>query len=261
LGLDHLGAAHLAAVPGDEGIERHVLRLERRHAHAVLQEDPAEGRREHTLARVGTGALDHQGGCPTGLHPRGARRPQLRSQSLAEPRVLVLRAYGDAEEPLVKMLVRGECPDGDPLAEQTLGQFRCRPTGATKPHQQEVRHAGVDHQPRKLRQCLAQPVPLSIDQGDSPPGIVVIGQEGHRCLLRQEVHRPWRNLAPDATGESRIGHGVTQPQTRDCIELPGSWPAPLRFLLPIGDLNPTAAPYPNGRAWRDGPALRCGAPR
>ena len=37
---------------GDEGIERHVLGLEGRDAHSLVREDPAERRRDQTLARA-----------------------------------------------------------------------------------------------------------------------------------------------------------------------------------------------------------------
>ena len=62
LGLDDLRAPHFSAAGGDELVERHVLGLERGHADAVLQQDATQRRRQHALAGVGTGALDHQRG-------------------------------------------------------------------------------------------------------------------------------------------------------------------------------------------------------
>jgi hypothetical protein len=41
--LQRLRAANLAAVDGDRGIESHVLRLERRDAHAAAVQDAAQG--------------------------------------------------------------------------------------------------------------------------------------------------------------------------------------------------------------------------
>ena len=64
-GLQSLGAADLAAIHGHRRVERHVLRLEGRHAHAALMQDAAKGRHQCALAGVGGAALHHQG---RGLH-------------------------------------------------------------------------------------------------------------------------------------------------------------------------------------------------
>jgi len=61
-GLQRLGAADLAAVDGDRRVERHVLRLERRDAHAAPGQDAADGRGEDRLAGVGSASLHHQAG-------------------------------------------------------------------------------------------------------------------------------------------------------------------------------------------------------
>ncbi len=110
LGLHDLGAAHLAAVARDERIERHVLRLERRHANAVLEQNAAQGRRQHALAGVGAGALDHRAPAapPRLAHVcrRYGRPPTQLARASHKPRVLLLRAHGHAEESAVEMLLR-----------------------------------------------------------------------------------------------------------------------------------------------------------
>ena len=61
--LHHLRPAHLAAVPGNEGVQRHVLALERRHAVAVLLQNAAESRRQQAFSRIGHGPLYHNIHC------------------------------------------------------------------------------------------------------------------------------------------------------------------------------------------------------
>ncbi len=60
-GLQRLRAADLAAVRGDGGVVRHVLRLERAHPQAPVGEGARQPRHDQRLADVGAGALDHQG--------------------------------------------------------------------------------------------------------------------------------------------------------------------------------------------------------
>ena len=57
--LHRLRAADLAAVDGDDRVVAHVLRLERRHRHAVPREPPADPGDERALARV-RGRAGHQ---------------------------------------------------------------------------------------------------------------------------------------------------------------------------------------------------------
>ena len=59
LRLHHLGASRLPAVVGDEGVQRHVLRFERRHIPAVLAQDPAQRRHQNALAYRGGSSLYH----------------------------------------------------------------------------------------------------------------------------------------------------------------------------------------------------------
>ena len=61
--LHYLRPAHLAAVLGDEGVQRHVLALERCHAVAVLLQNAAESRRQQALSRIGHGPLNHNIHC------------------------------------------------------------------------------------------------------------------------------------------------------------------------------------------------------
>ena len=60
LRLRYLRAAHLQPVAGDEGVERHVLRLKRRDPVSVLFHDAQKRRAQHALAHGRGGALDHQ---------------------------------------------------------------------------------------------------------------------------------------------------------------------------------------------------------
>ncbi|MCY1173601.1 hypothetical protein D9M73_137670 [compost metagenome] len=65
LGLNRLSPADLAAVGGHGTVERHVLRLERHHRHALAQQPAAQRGHQGALAGIGGGALHHQGthGC------------------------------------------------------------------------------------------------------------------------------------------------------------------------------------------------------
>ncbi len=66
--LQGLGASDLtAAIIGDGGVVRHVLRLERAHAKPAPDEDPREPGDEHGFADIGAGALDHQCGTHDGM--------------------------------------------------------------------------------------------------------------------------------------------------------------------------------------------------
>ena len=60
--LQRLRAADLAAVGGDRGVVRHVLRLERRDPQAAPHERPAQPGDDQRLADIRAGALDHHGG-------------------------------------------------------------------------------------------------------------------------------------------------------------------------------------------------------
>jgi hypothetical protein len=62
-GLQGLGAADLAAVGGDGGVVRHVLRLERTHAQAALGQGARQAGHDQRLADIGAGALEHQRTC------------------------------------------------------------------------------------------------------------------------------------------------------------------------------------------------------
>ena len=57
--LQRLGAADLAAVGCDRGVVRHVLRLERPHAHSALGVGARKSGDDQRLADVRAGALEH----------------------------------------------------------------------------------------------------------------------------------------------------------------------------------------------------------
>ena len=218
MGLYHLSPAHLAAVLRHERIQRHVLRLERRHANSLLQENPAQRRRQHALARVGTGALDHQRLGSNGFRHRAMPRLQDGGQGLAQPIVLRRRAHGNPEESLVQILPRAERPDRNAVLQQAVRQLQSVHTRAIQPHQQKVRHAGVDVQSRDPHECFGQPATLAVHQRHGPPGVVVVSQQGHGRLLRQNADRPRRNLTTDSPNRRCIRDGEAQPQTRNRVE-------------------------------------------
>jgi hypothetical protein len=60
LRLHRLGAADFAAVHGHGAVERHVLRLERRHTETAPGKDAADARHQRALAGVRGAALNHQ---------------------------------------------------------------------------------------------------------------------------------------------------------------------------------------------------------
>ena len=78
LGLHRLGPPDLAALRRDEGVERHVLRLERRDAQPLLAKQPAERRDEQALAHRRGRPLHHDGG------GRASWRPPARATIRAE---------------------------------------------------------------------------------------------------------------------------------------------------------------------------------
>ena len=81
--LQGLRSPDLAAVNGDRGVIRHVLRFERRHLQTTTQERPRQPRHHRGLADVAAGALDHDGG---GRHHAGS--PYCRSiKRASHPRV------------------------------------------------------------------------------------------------------------------------------------------------------------------------------
>jgi len=64
--LQCLRPADLATIDRDRRIQRHVLRLKRRDAHAPPFEDAAQRRDQRRFAGIGSGALNHQGGAGHG---------------------------------------------------------------------------------------------------------------------------------------------------------------------------------------------------
>jgi hypothetical protein len=58
--LQRLGAADLAAIAGDRGVVRHVLRLERAHREPAIGKGARETRDDQRLADVRAGALEHE---------------------------------------------------------------------------------------------------------------------------------------------------------------------------------------------------------
>ena len=61
--LQRLRASDLAAVSGDGGIVRHVLRLERPHPKATIGERTCQTRNKKGLADIRAGALQHDCAC------------------------------------------------------------------------------------------------------------------------------------------------------------------------------------------------------
>ena len=80
-GLHRLRAADLAAVGGDDGVQRHVLRLERRDADALAVQPAADAGGDDRLAGVGVRAADeqravHRRPCPTASARRAHGAPR-----------------------------------------------------------------------------------------------------------------------------------------------------------------------------------------
>ncbi len=59
-GLGRLTAGNFLSLKRDKTVERHVLSFEGRDAQALFLEPSAKSRRQHALAGVGAGALDHE---------------------------------------------------------------------------------------------------------------------------------------------------------------------------------------------------------
>ena len=162
--------------------------------------------------------MQHEGRGPLRFFPERTRHGQRGGQGIQKPGVFRRRADRHAEEPCVEMLLLGEGADGDALMEQTLGQFGSRHGSLIEPQEEEVRGARIDVKP-ELGQFVAQPRSLAVDQLDALPGVLFIGQQHGRGLLRQNVHRPGKDLAPDLLGHRRRGHGKAQAQAGDRVEL------------------------------------------
>ncbi len=73
--LHRLRAADLQTIGRRRGIERHVLRLERRHAQSAIDENAAERRRQHGFADVRRGPQHHQ----RAAHRRTGREREQRA--------------------------------------------------------------------------------------------------------------------------------------------------------------------------------------
>lgn len=153
LGLDDLSAAHFVAGGRDPGIQRHVLRLERSRAVAVLAENAAVGRRQDAFARVGRGSLQHERGSRAGRsgadgERNGAGRARSgffhqRSQRVGQPAVVLGETDRDPEPCAVfKPGVIGTVAHGDAEAlEQRAIQVR----GRSDPAEQHVIGGGRKH--------------------------------------------------------------------------------------------------------------------
>ena len=92
---------------------------------------------------------------------------------------------------------------------------------AIQSHQKKVRDAGIDVQPGQLRQL---PRPAGAARWSTRAMLrraySSSAKQGHGRLLRQDVHRPGRNLARGSAGPRRAaGHGKAQPQPGDRVEL------------------------------------------
>ena len=100
-GLQRLRAADLAAIGGDRGVVRHVLRLERPHAQAAIREQPAQAGDQHGLAHVRAAALHHQRR-PCASPPHDASQPAASARApvdaaARERRLATVRARAGAE--------------------------------------------------------------------------------------------------------------------------------------------------------------------
>lgn len=80
-GLNRLGAADFTAVHGDRRIQRHVLRLERRHADTAARQHPAQTSHQRALAGVRCGSLNHQCWCRHAACPRLPFKPVISTAS------------------------------------------------------------------------------------------------------------------------------------------------------------------------------------
>ena len=97
LGLYHLCAAHLSAIAGDKGIQRHILAFKWGHTVSVLLQDAAQACRQQALSRVGHGPLNHNILChsylpaqacfiaATSISFSSCRRTAMRYQPLSNP--------------------------------------------------------------------------------------------------------------------------------------------------------------------------------
>ena len=123
LGLDHLGPAHLTAIPGDERIQGHVLGLKGGHPVPVLQQDPAEGRRQDAFAGIGAGPLEHEGRGFGAFDRDDFLIGQDSLQGLGQPLVFRLRSHRHPEIAVIQTLVIAANPYSYPLDQQPAGQF------------------------------------------------------------------------------------------------------------------------------------------
>src|SRR5918997_1359261 len=83
-GLGGLGAPDLGPLPRHEGVERHVLRLERRYLDPLPRQPPADASDDHALAGVGVGAGDEQR-TPQAVSPLRLARSHRSPKSAPSP--------------------------------------------------------------------------------------------------------------------------------------------------------------------------------
>ena len=147
-GLYRLRPADLAAVGRHIGVERHILRLERGDAPAVLQQNPAERGGQDALARVGAGPLQHQGG-----RAAAGQREGFRGERVEQPVLLLFRPDRDAHILRPQPRIVRAAAHRDPVfAKQPL-----RKAGTIGFEQQEIRVRQMDRNSGKRGEFSGEP--------------------------------------------------------------------------------------------------------
>ena len=218
LRLNHLRASHLPAVHRDKRIQRHVLRLERRHVIAVLKENAAQGCRENAFSCIGAGALNHQGRFGSLTDNGGAVSRQFGAQSFRQQSVFLRRADAGAQ-PAARFQPRiiGTVAQRDTVFFQEPGCQAMR-----RPRQAEEKEVGLGREYGGARQGgepAEQVVPAFPVPGAFPvcPGGGLCQHGLHRCR-RKGIHVPGGQGLPQPLRERSGTDGKTAPDAGHAVK-------------------------------------------
>ena len=174
LRLHGLSPPDLGALPGDERVERHVLRLEGRDLDALPHQPPADPGGDDALAGVGGGTGDEQ--TPTAhavrpftMRPRGdtdAEREQ--SDAPREPYGPLDVGHADGRAP------PGSAPAGARPAPRTTGSRRAVPPAPRRTRPPRDRRWGSDARRRRRARPVRRPAdrhrrPSPVRRSAAPP--------------------------------------------------------------------------------------------
>ena len=193
LRLHGLGPADLGALPRDEGVQRHVLALERSDAHPLPDQPAADPRRDHALARVRAGA-GHQQPPHEPFTPLRAGRAARAARTVP--------AGGSRRAP-----PRSTAPERRPGATAGRRAGCRRRSGAAE--------GRAEHRPVLGAAAVGRAVPPSRSRS-APANAASTGPAlglGWRPASRRQVASAERGCGPHSTARAAVSRAPGQPTT------------------------------------------------